>query len=78
MNATPLMLEAQTIAIEHVLWETGRGTTPRQVLESIGIRWPDHRDPDWLDCVRGLTDEYRKLRRAQRIRDEEDEERKSA
>ncbi len=80
MNATPLMLEAQTLAIEHVLWATGQQMTPRQVLDSVGIRWPDHREPDWHDCVHGLAVAWRKLRQAERLReaDNEDAERKSA
>jgi hypothetical protein len=42
------------IAIEHVLWAASHGLSARELVRSIGIRWPDGRDPSWHDAVQAL------------------------
>lgn len=42
------------IAIEHVLWAATQGLSTRELVRSIGIRWPDGKDPSWHDAVQAL------------------------
>lgn len=59
--ADRMMLEAQAVAIEHVLWAVGQRMTAREVLLAAGINWPEHSAPSWHDCVRGLAISWRRL-----------------
>ncbi len=63
MSAPPdlALLEAQRIAIEHVLWAAGQRLSPRTVLLSVGIDWPLRSEPTWHDAARALAIAWRRL-----------------
>jgi len=58
---TLFVLEAQTVAIEQVLWAAAEGWTPRETLLRFGMDWPERSEPNWHDCVRGLAIAWRRL-----------------
>ena len=48
-------LEETGIAIEHVLWAASRRMSARDLIASIGIRWPTDREPSWHDAAQALV-----------------------
>lgn len=54
-------MTASEIAIEHILWCSQEGLTPREVLTSINILWPGDRAPDWHDAELALSLTHQRL-----------------
>lgn len=63
-------MSAAEIAIEHVLWCAEDGLMPRGVLASIGVTWPNDREPDWHDVELALALAYRQIQPRQQYEDQ--------
>jgi hypothetical protein len=61
MTADPV--DADAIAIEHLLWAREQGCSPADVLASVGVGWPCRRPPRWDDAQFALAIRWRRLRR---------------
>lgn len=55
------------IAIEHVLWAATQGISTRELVRSIGLRWPETREPSWHDAVQALIWKRHRLSTTQPI-----------
>lgn len=56
-----IAFQAQSIAIEHVLWAASIGATPAEVLLGFGLRLPSQGMADWHDVVLALTLEWQRI-----------------
>jgi hypothetical protein len=60
---TPDPVDADVVAIEHLLWAREQGCSPADVLASVGVGWPCRRPPSWDDAQFVLAIRWRRLRR---------------
>jgi hypothetical protein len=60
---TPDLVDADAIAIEHLLWAREQGCSPAEVLASVGVGRPCRRPPSWHDVQFVLAIHWRRLRR---------------
>lgn len=58
-----LLLDAPRIAREHVLWAASQRIRPRELLNLVGINWPERSDPNWHDCVNCIAHAWRQIQR---------------
>ena len=49
------------IASEHIIWAATKGFKPQEVLESINMSSPGHRDATWEDVHMALAVKHRQL-----------------
>jgi hypothetical protein len=54
-------VDADVVAIEHLLWAREQGCSPADVLASVGVGWPCRRPPSWGDAQFVLAIRWRRL-----------------
>lgn len=53
---------SREIAAKHCVWAAEQGLTPREVMESVGWRWPHGLEPTWDDAVLAVSGAWVRLR----------------